>query len=410
MNLLTMAQDPACIDVEPTERLEKMVLEGEPKNYRVCRIKLDLLRYNEQNDRIATFISRYKAEHGDDSFEGLTQEEYNSIVQDFIVESNPEAIKKTRGNIELRTQERPGVVLSNGLVIDGNRRFTCLRQLAQKNPSFGMFDAVILPYEVGNDPKRVKILELSIQHATEEKVEYDLIDKLVGVYRDILDPETKLLTVEEYAKYADASLKDVSSWMQLAQFMVDFLDYVGQPKQFHIARELSLGSLFQEMPAILKKCSSSEQEEQVKNILFANLVMSAEGDRVRIIRPVKQVLTSEKAEEFVECESDLAAEVCERLSMGDTSFDERIADVRADADLAGEFRRTLDSAVSAARREKAVSSPADAIEKAMRDLMQVEEGIFGELDSNELATVKRGVSGLKKRLSAIEDALLAAER
>ena len=46
--------------------------------------------------------------------------------------------------------------------------------------------------------KQIKMLELAIQHGEEKKVDYNPIDRLVGVYQDIV--KTRLLTIEEYAE------------------------------------------------------------------------------------------------------------------------------------------------------------------------------------------------------------------
>lgn len=404
IDLLEMAKhdDPG---VQPTQAVEKIVLDGRSENMPVYRIQLDKLYYNAQNDRIATWISGYRAEHGEHALESASREEFNSIVEEFIVNSNPEAIRKTQGNIELRTQERPGVVLANGLVIDGNRRFTCLRRLSRKNPQFGYFEAVILPTSYGDDPRAIKILELSLQHATEEKVGYDPIDRLVGIYNDLLNPVTSLLTKAEYAKYADMPEKEVDKQIEMAQYMVDFLEFIGAEGQFHIARELSLGSLFNEMPAILKKCANEEQEEQVKNILFTNILMQPQGDRVRFVRPIKLVLESDRAEDFIDRESDLTAEVVERLAANEGSVEDGIRELQADDGLAEQLKQTMDSAASEAKRQKAIGSPAEALKKALKDLDQVEEDVFDVLDDESLRDVRSVLKRLSERLGQIDAAV-----
>lgn len=57
---------------------------------------------------------------------------------------------------------------------------------------------MILPSSINNDEKQVKMLELQLQHGVDKPVDYDPIDRLVGVYNDII--EKKLLTVSEYAR------------------------------------------------------------------------------------------------------------------------------------------------------------------------------------------------------------------
>ncbi len=56
------------------------------------------------------------------------------------------AFEKLLHDIRKHTQLRPGVVTTNGGVIDGNRRLAALRRLnAESRDNFRNFDAVILP-------------------------------------------------------------------------------------------------------------------------------------------------------------------------------------------------------------------------------------------------------------------------
>ena len=142
--------------VQETELTRKLTIDGMSTAYPVHRIRLDQLFYNDKNDRIASFISQYKNEHGGKGPDLADRDNYNQIIENFIRDSNPEALKKTESNIEMFQQREPGVVLADGRVIDGNRRFTCLRNLAKKNPNFGFFEAVILDRDIENDAKQIK--------------------------------------------------------------------------------------------------------------------------------------------------------------------------------------------------------------------------------------------------------------
>ena len=127
--------------VQETELSKKLTIDGTTKAYPVYKIRLDQLYYNNQNDRIATWISRYNAEKGtieEDS------PDYNNIIHEMIKESNEDAFKKTKNNIRDFEQRESGVVLKDGRIIDGNRRFTCLRELSREDAKFNWFDAVIL--------------------------------------------------------------------------------------------------------------------------------------------------------------------------------------------------------------------------------------------------------------------------
>ena len=169
MNLLKEGIDQKA--VVKTTLTRKLTIGGLTMAYPVYKVSLDWLFYNDQNDRIATWISQYKAQHDGQAPDCSDRESYNSIIEQFIVESNPDAIRKTQNNIEMVDQREPGVVLADGRIIDGNRRFTCLRRLAAKNDRFGYFETVILDRNIENSAKQIKMLELSIQHGEESKVD-----------------------------------------------------------------------------------------------------------------------------------------------------------------------------------------------------------------------------------------------
>ena len=101
-------------------------------------------------------VSQYKSQNDGKAPDLTNREEYNEIIEKFIVESNPEAIKKTHTNIELVDQREPGVILADGRIIDGNRRFTCLRRLANKNDRFMYFETVILDRNYESSAKQIK--------------------------------------------------------------------------------------------------------------------------------------------------------------------------------------------------------------------------------------------------------------
>ena len=399
MNLLEMIGDG--VNIKPTGASHKIVIDGKPEMYPVYSIKLEYLRYNVQNDRIASWISRYKAEHGEHAFNELDVAACNDIIEGFIVDSNKDAIDKTQRSIALRSQERPGVVLADGLIVDGNRRFTCLRRLAAKNPSFGWFEAVILPESLGNDSKKIKMLELSIQHGEEEKVGYDPVDRLVGIYNDIIS--SNLLSKEEYAQCIGVEPKELEKEIIKARYMNEFLEFANAKDQFHLARDLKVAGVINELQGVLKKCKSDDQEEDVKNIVFANMITEPQGDIVRFVRKIKPILEGPDADRFIERENELAFEVAERLKNKEVVTSTDIAEIRDDVHLATAFREVMESADNATKMTKALKSPSLSITRAIKDLDQVEESTFGLLPADEIANIAAEIAKLESRVHMIKD-------
>lgn len=184
---------------------------------------------------------------------------------------------KEQNNIALVNQREPGVVLCDGRIIDGNRRFTCLRLIHQDDPEVNYFETVILDQESGSNQKQIKMLELSIQHGEEQRVEYNLIDLTIGAYHDIV--ETKLLTIQEYAESTNETIAEVKKRLEIADLIQDFLEYMGMPKQYHTARELQIYSLFYEAIPLLKRCEDTADKENLKTSIFNNVLMNSIADQ-----------------------------------------------------------------------------------------------------------------------------------
>lgn len=126
-------------DVDGSKNLR---LKGKMRNYTTFRIPIEMLKYNKKNDRIASFMSEYAENHDIDTIDEDT-------IEGFIFESS-ERNKRTLKNIKAIGQIEPAVVMSDGVVVDGNRRFTCLRKLYRetKDDKYKYIVAAILDKDI----------------------------------------------------------------------------------------------------------------------------------------------------------------------------------------------------------------------------------------------------------------------
>ncbi|MEG0835994.1 MAG: ParB/RepB/Spo0J family partition protein, partial [Christensenellaceae bacterium] len=294
-----------------TEASKKLTVDNHTQSYQVYKIRLDYLYYNDQNDRIATWISQYKAEHNVEEIDPSDKEQYNAIIHKFITDSNPDALKKTQTNIELIGQNEPGVVLADGRIIDGNRRFTCLRNIEIKTGKTQYFDAIILEHDIKNNAKQVKLLELMIQHGIDKPVDYNPIDRLVGIYNDIVDKA--LLTTKEYADSVNQSESDIQREVEKAKLMVEYLEFIDAPKQFYLARTMNLNDPLKELYDILKHCKDDETREDIKLVVFSNFLMQPHGDMTRYLRKIKKIAGSKFLGGYLEEQLPEAEKVCNMI-------------------------------------------------------------------------------------------------
>ncbi len=298
--------------VQDAQISKKLTIDGVTDIYPVYRIRLDQLYFNDQNDRIATFISKHVSENGPLDYNDPS---YNDIIHEMIKESNKDAFNKTKNNIRLYGQREPGVILRDGRIIDGNRRFTCLRELSREenDPKFDFFDAVILEntYDDEYGKKAIKSLELTLQHGTDKQVDYDPINRLVGIYRDLIE-EGHAFDVATYAKLIDVKKTEVEKSIDLAKLMIDFLDFINAPMQFHLAVNMNIYGPLNEMYAALKKIPDDDMKEKFKHRMFVALLYGT-GDVTRDVRKFKKLAECELSDSYNDAADDIVDEVIDKI-------------------------------------------------------------------------------------------------
>lgn len=230
----------------------------------VYKIPLEYLYYNDKNGRIATGISQYQNElHPANDRENP---QYNEFVAKLIEQDNPNALKRTRKSIEESGQQIYGYVLDDGRIVDGNRRFTALRDIHHLTGKTVYFEAVVLPFSYSNITERVKIkkLELAIQMGVEERQSYDPVDLAVDIYQTT-GGEDPIMTQADYAADSHMRPSEVKKYYDGAVYMKKFLEFIGAPENnFNIIKESKVWSLFYEMGKSLAKNFNNDPESQVR--------------------------------------------------------------------------------------------------------------------------------------------------
>ena len=383
----------------------KLTIDGQTDFYQVYKIKLDLLYYNDKNGRISTWVSQYVSQHG--HIDLSDKENYNNIIGGFVKESNPEAMNKTKNNIEAFGQQEPGVVLNDGRVIDGNRRFTCLRELAREDSKFGYFEAVILEYDEAKHSKHIKELELQLQHGKDKPVDYGAIERLVEVYQNTIDP--KIFTNKEYAKYTNSKLTDVNNDMERATLMVEFLDFIKAPMQFHIARDLKIDGPINELNNILKGRNCPEDKELLKRTAFAYISMDPAGDITRYLRNFNKIIPHKEVyETFLEKQAPITIKVIDEIDSHETISDEIIRkDLRSNESLQEELRISLDEAVNKVDSINTKNTPLRQMKEIRTIIDGIDINIVKNLKDEQSDMLGSEITEIEKKMSDIRGALNA---
>ena len=384
---------------------KKLVIDNHTKTYPIYKIRLDQLYYNDQNDRIATWIAQYKTEHNIISLDPENREDYNSLIHNFITESNRDAIRKTENNIALVGQQECGVVLSDGRIIDGNRRFTCLRNIERSTGKTQYFDAVILDHSIENNAKQIKMLELMLQHGVDEKVGYNPIERLVGVYTDIID--RKLLSVREYADSVNQTESEIQLEVEKAKLMVEFLEFINAPKQFHLARHFNLVDPMKELYTMLKKIKDDDRREDLKLAVFSQFLMQPFGDTTRHARKIKKIASNDKfIDEFLEEQMPIVEKVCDELQKYPKVSNREINVIRSNEKLKKDFLHSTDKFVNKVDGDTTRNQPIKQAEKAYDSLDLIDTNILRKLNQDQkeelidkLNSIVKAVDSLRSNIN-----------
>lgn len=261
--------------VKATSQIKKLPLTNKTLELPVYEIPIKHLKYNIRNGRIFMDLKKLQGD-GEVDLEELKNSnvtEFNNEIENLIWESSIDRNKETMDNIELHGQIETGVVLTDGTIIDGNRRFTCLRRLNLKdpfNPEFNYFKAAILSKEDGGiSEKDIKAYELKVQFGMDQKVDYKTINFNMSIYENVKSGE---FSVQEMAQNVNKKESQITRIMGTGELVYEFLKYTNEPSQLSIAENLNIYWPLEPLSEYLNGNKSNRlsiiEKEQRKQLYF----------------------------------------------------------------------------------------------------------------------------------------------
>ncbi|WII08440.1 hypothetical protein O8W32_04515 [Methanomassiliicoccales archaeon LGM-DZ1] len=395
--------------VMQTDKTKTVVIARKSETFPVYRVPLKYLYYNKENDRISTEIVRYTEENGCDIDKLFDEdrERYNQVLEDIIVKSKPDAIVKTQKSIATRGQDNPGVTLRDGRVVDGNRRFSCLRRIQRDRKQEQFFETIILDYDYKNDYKYIKSLELELQMGVDEKVKYDPVDKLFGVYNSIRIK--KAFTVEEYAAlFDDYSVSDVKKDLALADLMNEYLEFQGTPGKYYIAKDMDLqGTLF-EIPAILEKVNKKDPDlvDDVKTRIFASICAGVTPRLNLFMRDIKEVIEKGDIKKYLDDTQEAVDETIQALDEKPIEDYNDLADgIRTRDDIKDKLVTPVVTQKKAVDSRKLKKAPLKNSNEALIELNAVRLESVSEMNEDDRRELKNVLAMLDDRIAEIRKRL-----
>lgn len=387
----------------------------------VYKIPLDYLYYNDKNGRIATGISQYEGElHPANDQDDPN---YNIFVEKLIEQDNTNALKRTTNSIKESGQQVYGYVLDDGRIVDGNRRFTALRDIHRTTGKTVYFEAVVLPFSYNNSTERVKIkkLELAIQMGVKERQSYDPVDLAVDIYQTT-GGEAPIMTQADYAADSHMRPTEVKKYYDGAVYMRKFLEFIGTSKnKYNILKESKVWSLFYEMGKSLSKNFGDDPESQVRKnetmmsyfgVILYQIHVGVSGitSRTHIREYGKNIVNnSADNEDFNDDVADMVDDLSESLQDDEieTTSDlmQSLTDENETVEAIGEV---FDTYMRNARNSESVDKFIRSIKKNVKYYHDLNEdgGLIGSLrynevskdQLNELRTYMRDLHYLSKEL------------
>jgi hypothetical protein len=204
---------------------------GDTRTVKVYKIPLDYLIYNKYNGRIGSEVLSFERQNGVLDAE---KEADRELIEKFLYESKRDRNETTLKSLQQNRQQRYGIVTSDGIIIDGNRRAMLLNRLFHKHTELGYaltqvehcryFLAIILPDDA--EEKDIQQLETIYQMGEDDKLDYNPIEKYLKC------KELKRLGFEneDIAGFMGEQTSQIEKWLSILKLMEEYLqeyDYDG---------------------------------------------------------------------------------------------------------------------------------------------------------------------------------------
>lgn len=213
---------------EPVGTGTKLKYQGEVRDFAVYKVPIDCLIFNVENGRIGTSVQSYRAERG---ILNPENPEDAITIQSFLYDSAIDRNKQTEKSLAENGQLEPGIITMDGVIVDGNRRATLLRRIAESTGNnytqsqkdrCRYFYTRILPEDA--EAAEILRLETSFQMGADSKVDYNPLEKYLHA-RVLKNNGFSIRQIAEYM--ALASSNKVQEYLEVMGLLDEYLSQYG---------------------------------------------------------------------------------------------------------------------------------------------------------------------------------------
>jgi accessory colonization factor AcfC len=272
------------------------------------RTRTEQLKYLRQNALIPTFFSA-----GQENQEA--QQAQHVLLEQFSREGS-NSIIPIATILEEGKQTDPILITSSGVVVNGNRRLSAMRELHASGEAqfktYSHVNALVLPAAISE--KEIKEIELRLQMQPETKLPYTWVNEALTI-SDLMNTG---FSREEIATDMRKTQKEVDVVLQALQHAQIYLkEWKKQPEQYDLV-EKGAQQLFMDMAKLLKDKTGEELEVSRRIASDGLEIVIDEDTEGTSFKPLIEALDDssrrdEIAEELIAvCESIKSAEQDEK--------------------------------------------------------------------------------------------------
>ncbi|MGI4720955.1 MAG: hypothetical protein ACRYGO_09575 [Janthinobacterium lividum] len=232
-----LAAKPVCGE-QPTYD----VYEGQRTMLPVIRLPIDVPVYRMANARTQTEQLAYIAEHkvpanffraGQDNEEA--QQAQHNILRSFA-NATAGSVKPIIEELERTKQTEPIMITPSGVVVNGNRRLTAMRELFSERkaefPSFADVECMVLPVLTED---QIDDIETRLQERPETKLPYGWINETLKIRRQLEQKSKKETDIADMRRKSVGDIRKALSALNYAEIYLK--DWRGAPNDYRLVEK-----------------------------------------------------------------------------------------------------------------------------------------------------------------------------
>lgn len=241
-------------------------LEGKLNKRDVYKLPVNLLRYNVNNGRLAMEMLEISKNIGR-SLDPSAPEDAEKIRIQLLAldKGKTEELKKDLLRVG---QEQPGVISSDGTLVNGNRRMAVFEDLHENIDASGKWnylEVIVLPKNIsGSDLWKI---EAGLQLSQSKVAEYHPVNELLKIKQGL---KAGLRPKEIADVLYGRTLEEVEQGIDRLKLIEGFLGFFGQPENYGLIKKFGLHEYFINLQkSVLREADKYGAQERNKRLQYA---------------------------------------------------------------------------------------------------------------------------------------------